>query len=246
MRIFIPTLRRQNKQVTWANLPPTVREKTVLVVNADEAGTYGGRPELVLPPEIRGIGAVRQHLCDICDGGKLVMLDDDLRFYVRRTDEPTLLRQPLEGEVESMFNAIEAMLTEFPLVGVASREGANRNTDPMLYNTRILRLLAYNSGVLAKVGAKFNRLPVMEDFDVALQLLRAGYENVVLNQWAQNQEGSDLNGGCSTYRTTEVQAQAARGLAELHPGLVRVVEKPAWRGSGTRLDVQIFWKKALK
>jgi hypothetical protein len=39
---------------------------------------------------------------------------------------------------------------------------------------------------------------------------------------------------------------SAKGLAELHPGFVKVVRKEtkgAW-GGGERVDVQIQWKKA--
>jgi hypothetical protein len=70
---------------------------------------------------------------------------------------------------------------------------------------------------------------------------------VVLNNWCNNQaEGSSADGGCSTYRTPELQAQAARLLAELHAPYVKVVEKEtktAW-GGGTRTDVMIQWKRA--
>jgi hypothetical protein len=165
---------------------------------------------------------------------------------MRREDDRKLLRQPKEGEVEAMFEAIERELDDHPLVGVASREGANRNTEKRIFNTRILRVLAYRTDTMRQHGIRFDRVPVMEDFDVALQLLGNGYQNVVLNDWAHNQEGSGLKGGCSTYRTMEMQAQAAHELARLHPGVVRVVQKStktAW-GGGTRTDVIVAWKQA--
>jgi hypothetical protein len=130
--------------------------------------------------------------------------------------------------------------------GFACREGANRVTSPHIVNTRILRVLGYNRKILAKENITFGRVQVMEDFDVALRLLRAGYPNCILNHVAHNQKGSGAAGGCSTYRTPQVQAQAAHVLAALHPGYVKVVEKTtktAW-GGGTRTDVNIQWKKA--
>ena len=92
----------------------------------------------------------------------------------------------------------------------------------------------------------FGRLEVMEDFDVALRLLRAGHDNVILNNWANNQAGSGKEGGCSHFRTPELHAACASKLASLHPGFVKVVQKTtkgAW-GGGTRTDVNIAWKKA--
>jgi hypothetical protein len=102
--------------------------------------------------------------------------------------------------------------------------------------------------VLKKEGVRFDRLPVMEDFDVALQLLRKGYPSLTLNNWVQDQSTSNAPGGCSTYRSLEVQAKGAKGLARLHPNVVKLVEKTtkgAW-GGGTRTDVQVAWKKAYE
>jgi len=69
----------------------------------------------------------------------------------------------------------------------------------------------------------------------------------VLNKWVTNQHGSNLAGGCSHYRTQEVQEESARKLAELHPGLVSVVKKAAknW-GWAERTDVTVGWKKAFR
>jgi hypothetical protein len=245
MRIFVVTYGRIGKQVTWRNLPPSVRERATLLVDSTEADSHGDIPVTVLPSGLRGIGAVRQWMVDNSPK-KVLMLDDDLRFVMRREDDRKLLRQPKEGEVEAMFEAIERELDDHPLVGVASREGANRNTEKRIFNTRILRVLAYRTDTMRQHGIRFDRVPVMEDFDVALQLLGNGYQNVVLNDWAHNQEGSGLKGGCSTYRTMEMQAQAAHELARLHPGVVRVVQKStktAW-GGGTRTDVIVAWKQA--
>lgn len=245
MRIFVVTYGRIGKQVTWRNLPPAIQKRATLLVDSSEAVSHGDIPVTVLPEGLRGIGAVRQWMIDNSPG-KVLMLDDDLRFFVRREDDKTKLRQPNEGELEECFDCIEAYLEEFPLVGIASREGANRNVDDFMYNTRILRLLAYRADILRERSIRFDRVPVMEDFDVALQLLKAGYQNLVLNSWAHNQEGSGLKGGCSTYRTMELQAQAANKLAELHPGVVRTTQKStktAW-GGGTRTDVIVAWKQA--
>lgn len=246
MKIFIPTYRRPYRQITYTNLPPIIQEQTTLVVDSSEANSHGKKNVWVLPDGIQGrIGRVRQHIVDEFPNEKIVMMDDDLRFYARRNDDRTKLRQPTSDDIVQMFSAIESSLNTAPFVGIASREGANRNTDHVLINTRIMRLLAYDTKKIHEHKIQFDRLQVMEDFDVAIQLLRAGQINIVLNDFAHNQDGSDASGGCSTYRTEMIQAQAAQGLKELHPDFVKVVEKKSWSGVGTRLDVQIAWKKAF-
>jgi hypothetical protein len=176
------------------------------------------------------------------------MLDDDLTFFSRRVDNPALFCRPDPEEITLLVSEIEDSLDEFAHVGIGSREGGNRLMGHRYFNTRLQRVLAYRTDVLQREGIRFDRLPVMEDFDVNLSLLRAGYRNVMLNWIVNDQGGSNAPGGCSQWRTLDMQAAAARKLAELHYGFVRTVEKTtktAWGGQ-TRLDVRIQWKKAYE
>jgi hypothetical protein len=177
------------------------------------------------------------------------MVDDDLWFYKRREDDPTKLREITSEEIRDAFFRMEYMLgrEDFAHVGFAAREGANRNTDPYMYNTRIMRVLGYDRQLVQALDAKFSDMEVMEDFHIALSLLRAGHQNVILNDYAHNQAGgSAAAGGCSHFRTPELHALNAERLAALHPGFVKVVKKQtktAW-GGGERTDVNVQWKKA--
>jgi hypothetical protein len=178
------------------------------------------------------------------------MVDDDLYFYHRRSDDATKLREITPIELQLAFADMDTMLRNHaPHVGFASREGANRSTDNLLWNTRIMRVLGYHAGLLKTHNIRFDEMEVMEDFHVALSLLERGHENVILNKYAHNQAGgSGAVGGCSHFRTPELQARNAHRLAELHPGVVSVTKKQtkgAW-GGGERTDVTVYWKKALK
>jgi len=182
-----------------------------------------------------------------CDDEKVCMLDDDLRFDLRREDEPNKFTTAEPPHVSKMFQVIEASLDTYAHVGVCPREGGNRHTEKVMFNTRMMRVMALNRTMYHEAKVRFDRIPVMEDFDVTLQLLRAGYPNVVLNKYIQGQGSSNSAGGCSLYRTMEVHEAGARRLKELHPDFVSLVQKTtkgAW-GGGTRTDVMIQWKKAF-
>lgn len=253
MRIYIPSrARADQRNHTFDNLPPELQAIARFAVPEEDAAAYIARfGKAHVQVSIReGIGPTRQSLVDWHHSKqsdkRLVMLDDDLSFFVRRTDDPTKLKPANATQVRRLFSTMNDALATHAHVGVAAREGANRNTEHALFNTRMLRVLAYDTAVLKKHKIRYDRVPVMEDFDVTLQLLRLGYSNVVLNKWAQDQGTSNAPGGCSTYRTLEVQAQGANALKALHPDFVTVVEKEtktAW-GGGTRTDVRIAWKKA--
>lgn len=174
------------------------------------------------------------------------MLDDDLVFYKRRIDDPTKFETANSLQIEDMFFCLESALDEYAMVGVAPREGANRNTERYQFNTRLMRVLGFRLDVLSKEDIRFDKLPVMEDFCATLQLLTRGYDNLMLNNWCHNQFGSNTSGGCSSYRTPEVQRAAAEGLAAMFPEFVTVVKKTtktAW-GGGERYDVRVAWKQA--
>ena len=149
---------------------------------------------------------------------------------------------------DNMFAAIRSQLADHAHVGVLSREGGNRIMEEVVYNTRMSRILCYHRPTLIEQGIRFDRLIAMEDFDVTLQLLIKGYPNAVLCNWVHNQTGgSNSPGGCSVYRTLEVQAECARKFHDLFPKYVTVVQKDtkgAW-GGGTRTDVRMQWKRAF-
>lgn len=222
------------------------------VIQHREAEAYAQRAAyddcefLVLPDNIRQLSPTRDWLIHEAKGDDhIVFLDDDLHFAVRRSDDPTKFRQPQPGDLRDMFSAIDRALKVFPMVGIGAREGGNRVTEDRVYNTRLMRVLAFRRSYLRNNHITFSPLVVMEDFHVNLQILRSGADTVALNRWVSNQaEGSNAPGGCSEYRTQNVQTEAAYALAARHPGFVRVVKKPGWRGQPERTDVIVSWKKA--
>lgn len=249
LKLYIPTRGRVNKQNTYKNLPPEWQARTKLVVHYEEADLYDKSLPIIVPPKtVTGIGPTRQWIMDSQEETKICMLDDDLRFDLRREDDPGKFGTAYPEDVSKMFSIMEKTLEDYAHVGVTAREGGNRFHEKVRFNTRMLRVLGFNRAMFYAAGARFDRNVVMEDFDVSLTLLRAGYPNVVLNKYIQGQGSSNAAGGCSIYRTMEVQAEGARRLKELHPDFVSLVTKTtkgAWGGQ-TRTDVMIQWKKAFE
>ena len=253
--IAIPSTKRSKKQMTYNNLTPVLRAMTVIVVPEDEFDTYRRRlPEANIKGiPVRGIGHTRQWILEYAakhGDGKVIMMDDDLKFNTRRTDDPTKFLPPTPEAVNAMVRRVYDLLDDYVHASIAVRQGANRKTAPTLYNERMLRVLAFNARKVLDIGVDYGRLEVMEDFDVTLTLLRKGYGCAIVNDYVQDQSASNAPGGCSTYRDFEMQARSAERLAELHAPFVRVVEKktPAWGkfGGGMRKDVIVQWKRAYE
>jgi hypothetical protein len=249
MPLVIPTYGRAKRQKTFYNLPPHLRRICYVAIQKREEHLYGDEfpCKVILPEHIQDIASTRDYLVhEVWPRDKLIMMDDDLEFAVRRTDEPTKFNDSYPEDVEQMLNALYVTLDGVAHTSVSPREGANRDTDTFCFNTRMMRVLGYNTKVLVDEHILFKPYTFMCDFGVTLELLTRGYDGIVLNSWVNNQAGSDTTGGCSTQRTPELQAGAAYYLKERFPQFVTVVEKEtktSW-GGGVRTDVRVQWKQA--
>jgi hypothetical protein len=188
------------------------------------------------------------------------MLDDDLdQFATRISETGPKLRQSTETDILEMFEWIEKALDTHAHASISPRgnnlirdsKGFFVGAKPLtLENVRTLRLLAYQTQPFLSV--QHGRVPVMEDFDVNLQLLEKGLPNIQSYWWTQDQRQTASPGGCSDYRTHQVHEEGAKKLAELHPNFVKLRQKVN-KGKvthnqefQTRTEVTIFWKKTYE
>jgi hypothetical protein len=251
MKLFIPTYRRVEKQRTWDSLPNEVREFTYLVCPEDEVEDHisKGRNVLSIPEGVKGIAQTRQWIIENSDDDQVMMADDDQSFK-RRIEGDYKLRDMGVLDYVQMFDKVIELLDEYNAVGISSQAGNNRTFPKSVVSPgRMYNMYAFNRNVLIENNIRFDKMVVMEDFHVTLSLLKLGMPNAILQDWCWSSPGSNAKGGCSTYRTAEVQREGALRLAELHAPFVKVVEKESksWgNGLEKRTDVRVQWKKALE
>lgn len=265
MKIYIPSSGRSGAENILAgpvaDFSGDVRARTTYVVPPAQLADYHSTLEntgliadgvSVIPSPALGIAATRHWIGQTCQEngeGKFAMVDDDVRFVRRASKDATGLIKCTPSDVDDMWLMVEHMLEDYAHVGVSARQGNNNmgvgGYELMEKNTRTLRVLCYRTRDFLK--AQHGRVPVMEDFDVNLQLLRMGRPNLNIGWWSQDQKMTNAPGGCSTYRTHQLHEQAAHKLAELHAPYVKLRQKVNKTGGefGTRTEVTIFWKKAF-
>ncbi len=251
--IYIPSRGRCLNQKTFENIPRSLRPVTRIVIPPEDEQRM---PEKYAPycrvcPE-EGIGPTRQWILQTHHDEQLrpylIMSDDDHSFFRRKSEEDWHLQRCSDEDVEDMFIALGDLLEEYMQVGLSPRSGNNRMEAPVKECTRMFNFHGYDVAAYHALGLRFDETPLMEDFNVTLRILEAGYPNALLTQYCWDQPGSNSDGGCSSYRTPELQAKAANLLAELHPKFVKVVDKKSnnWEGMDTRKDVRIQWRKAYE
>lgn len=262
LRIVIPTYRRMPRQATLGNLPESWMSRTTLVVDEHDAGLkklydLRGANIVVHPPHIKTIAQKRAWIILnwglVCDTPKIFMLDDDLRFAVRDNIDggSVRLRQATSVDLEDHLRVLESFLDHYVHAGWSARQGNNNVKDRRwVDNTRMMFALGYRCDLLTKWHddgeIEIGRIELREDMDLTLQLLRRHHANTVDFDIATDQvAGYAARGGCSEQRTVADSDADAEKLAQLHPGLVKVVEK-SYKGSVNRKEVIVQWKKAFE
>lgn len=250
MRILIPTFNRgPARQKTYDALHQAKahdRFAVALVCPRSEYEEFKRAGYYAIPCGAKGIAATRQWMLDYAHGETVLMLDDDLQSWsMRRNTDPVSYTKASGKELLRSLEDFAQKMQHYAHGSIGHRLFCQHH-EPIYFNARMLRALCYDTVALKEAKVKF-RLPVMEDFDVQLQLMTKGYEAMIYNKIVQDQSASNVNGGCSTYRTDAVQAAAAHELARLWPELVTVTEKKGWAGMDTvRTDVRVNWRKAAK
>ncbi len=124
-------------------------------------------------------------------------------------------------DIRRMIQTIRYQLDTYPMVGISPRSGSQENG--MSTNTRLSSVYGLDLAVLRRENIRLGRVCALGELDVALSLVKAGYQTVCLNSFAYR---------TSTRASQErEQSRAIRQLQRLHPGLVTVREngpRVAW------------------
>lgn len=252
--IYIPTRGRVDHVPTFEALKGVGRPVR-LVAAAEEtpayADVYGAENVLTLTNFSHRLGHKREAIAEhaMAYGHEWFwMMDDDLSFFRRESDESTKLidinSDPWELEqmlVMAENLPVEVDMDRVGLIGISARGGNNRRKIPYEVNCRLLRCYLVNTQAFLSV--QHDRVPFMEDFDFMLQLLRKGYDLVDVTDYAQEHKGTNAAGGYTPLRDGEGQSQAARILYGLHTQFVSIVQKEN-SAFGKHFDVRVQWKKA--
>lgn len=196
----------------------------------------------------QGISPTRQWILDYELGPKLIMLDDDLRFSIRKSSDMRewALKPATTNEAAEIFEDIESLLDNCPFVGISARQGNNRITERILVAKRMWNVWGVDRTVLRREKIRADAVPTMEDFWVQLNLLTLGYETQMICNYVHDQaSGSNAAGGCSLFRTGATQEQSIAILRKTFPSFVDIRPAPENK-YGAKYDITFRGKKALE
>lgn len=180
-----------------------------------------------------------------CGVEKMLMLDDDLSFFDRYTNDQgkPRLHPTSPASMIHWFNQLEQRLSPvMPHAGFGPRQGNHTQPPGWVSPARMMLALGYHVPTVLD-NAQWGRVRTREDMDITLQLLRRGFPNAVTHEFVVDQAGYGSEGGCSDERTVRSSDEDAYVLRELHPGFVRVVDRTY--KNVPRKEVVCQWRKAL-
>ena len=249
-KIYIPTVGRGDKQITWENLPQKWRDITTLVVNHEDKDKYD-KPTLLLPKGVKGIASVREWIVKQAKEQKICMLDDDLNFvYTKKTDEVGQTNRKLnEDDFEKMMSLMSNWLDKYVFCGLDATWSHPQFEIDYKFCGRVCSNVFYNTKTLPMHEINWTDIEISEDYNIALQLLTRGLANKVSTRFRVSPVENFSSGGCSSYRTIELHNQSFVKLQKKFPNFVKLKEKVQnsglWKGQ-KRIAGIIQWKKAYE
>lgn len=274
MALYVPTYRRTDRDMTLQQIPFRWLGRTVIVCGPGEGDFYADRYRTarIVESKLETIAAKRAWIFKDAHKQKhekIMVFDDDLIFFVRRLNhkayagfdqgdgklwgtlvdaEPDLARlvRADEFNMDRLLKNMQWALDTYRHIGISQRFMNNAVGHEFTTTTKVTHAMGYHVPTVMK-HCQLGRVKMFEDLDYTLQLLRAGFDNAVYHWAAVNDPyGFNAKGGESERRTVAMIDGGARRMEQLHPGLVKAVQR-----TGAKADVfghyriVVRWKKAL-
>ena len=262
--LIIPTLGRIDRQRTYNNLPQKYKDITQFVVQDHEYDVMNERypgKVLRLPKEIKKLSPTRQWIWDEFYGTRHMVLDDDFDHFKNKTpaefmpevkvDTKWISTNMTDEEFDDAFDTFNRWCDEEGIYHggfSTSWTVPDARWWPHQDNVRIATNCYFDSKNLPR-DIIWDRLETSQDFDANLQLLTRGYPNRVNTKYRVTVGGTNIKGGCSTYRTTETMTRVHKQLAELYPDFVSLKVKKPKSGplqGQEYIACHIQWRKAYE
>lgn len=259
--LIIPTLGRLDRQRTYNNLPQKWKDKTQFVVQDHEYDAMNERyPNKVLrlPTSIKKLSPTRQWIWDEFYGTRHMVLDDDFDHFKYKApakpednvDTKWVSHNMTDEEFDDAFDTFNRWCEEGYYHGgfCTSWTVPDPRQWPEQFNVRIATNCYFDSANLPR-NIIWDRLETSQDFDVNLQLLTQGYPNRLTAKYRVSVGGTNIKGGCSTYRTAETMSRVHTQLAELYPDFVSLKTKIPKSGPLQGQEIiacHIMWTRAYE
>ena len=261
LKIIITTFMREDKQKAVFQIPELLHEHVYMFTREDrveELRKYVPESIRIIgnPMDIDGIADIRQRCIDhpLVGKGKVWFIDD-LATFGWRDDNMKQYNEMGTEKWLALYLSMNNMLDEYMQVGVSARGGNNHVTEDFKEVGRAYTTYGLRTDWMEREGIRFDGMyqlnkdvKLYEDYWITLSMLTKGFKNAIIYKYFFNYTHNNT-GGNSTFRTLELQEQAALELQKHFPKFVKIETKEgAWgkMGMENRKEVRISWLRAYQ
>ena len=127
-KIYIPTYKRVENQITFDSLPDKYKEKTILVVQEHERPLHKHDVEYLIVGDNIGIAKTRKEIIYHAGKSRFCLYDDDVKFY-RRNIKYTGQESDMEGskrlmnekDFDEMFDLFNSWMDDENIIQIGHR-----------------------------------------------------------------------------------------------------------------------------
>ena len=233
-KIYIPTFRRVNTQITFDNLPDKYKEQVIMVVQEQEKEHYNYDCEYLVVGNNIGLAQTKKEIIYHADKSRFCLYDDDIIFYRRNvkysgleSDMEKSKRQMNEEDFDEMFGLFNSWMDDENIIVIGHR-GATLPPSGKLFQdiTDTYSCFMINGTEVFKFRDEIDwtYVQVGEDVLMLLEFFLHGYKNrrsdIFCRKRLEWQEG-----GCNEYRNAELHNKDHEKLIEKYPKYVNVGSK---------------------
>jgi hypothetical protein len=242
VKIFIPTYKREGRQITLAGIPTGWHSKTFLVCPKEEVHDWPNRIDV---PEscIGSIGKTRQWIIEQSDDPHIAMIDDDVTFYKLGLIDRTTRMQGV-SYTNDLFHLMNDWLDEGDVYCGTSNSFRSHEKPSEYYYGKPSHCCFLNRDYLNEHGIRYDTLSYFEDFHVPLSILESGTRLRYTGDYVSVEKKANAAGGCSVNRTSEKNRQAMIDLKNLHPDYISLTEDES--GKNQTLEVGLKMRISFK
>lgn len=259
LKIVTTTFMREDKQKAIFQIPASLHKHVYMFTREDrveELRNYVPSTVRIIgnPMDIDGIADIRQRCIEQVPKGKVWVIDD-LCTFGWRDENLKQFNDMDEQKWLEMYGTVDKMLDEYMQVGFSARGGNNHVTEDFKEVGRAYATYGLRTDWMEREGIRFDGMyqlnkdvKLYEDYWITLSMLTKGFKNAIIYKYFFNYTHNNV-GGNSTFRTLELQEQAAYELQKHFPQFVTVETKEGtWgkMGMENRKEVRIQWQKAYQ
>ena len=197
-RIYIPTVKRENNQITYNNLPDELKKRVIMVLRPEDRPLYNYDCEyLVVPSQIVGtyteLAQTREFIHKHAGAIKYAMVDDDIiikrrnaKYWTGKSNMERSRRTATTEEISEMYGVVDKWLDE-PDIGIVGLSWPDEPPGNKLYRdtTNVNTYVFYDGRMISEVinEMDISSVRVSEDMLFLFEALSRGINSRKSEEW---------------------------------------------------------------